>query len=518
MYVMLGMIAVFYAFIIYILYRTKNTDDPTFNEYSVGGRRYGPCFVAMAYVNSWWPGTVFIAFFGLAAGSGVFGFYGLAYSTVGLGTMYYLASRSWRWGAYYNIRSQPELLGLRYNSNAVKVVASVIGVISILPWIVLGIQSFGEVFVHASQNSWSITTSLIVGIVLILIRQYWTVQMGMRGLIMTDFVQGSLAYVVAGLVCLYFLLGLGGPPISFAELRNVPASFLRVPGDGGTYGDLYLFSLIFTGVIGSLCWPMSFQRIYTASGVRAVKGSTVCAILISGGFYSLMTLFALAAFSIPGVMEHPQQAWFISLESYGGTWLLGLGITMVFAASMGHVDGSVQVSGLQIANDLANTERRNLSDRQLTYIAKISMVVIMLIAGVLAFLTFNMTRLQLLAQLSYQSVIQLSVPLFFGIFWRGGNKYAALTGMLSGFVTAAALTVLYPDDIPPLGSLTSGVVGLIVNLTSFLALSYALKLSVREKARVAEMFEIAEEPVNRSASDREVSVGEATATELKTGR
>ena len=44
------------------------------------------------------------------------------------------------------------------------------------------------------------------------------------------------------------------------------------------------------------------------------------------------------------------------MSDYGGTWLLGLGVTIVFAASMGHIDGSVQVCGLQIANDLVNTD------------------------------------------------------------------------------------------------------------------------------------------------------------------
>ena len=508
MAVILGMLAVFYAIVIYILYRTKQTDDPTFNEYSVGGRRYGPWMVAMSYVNSWWPGTVFIAFFGLAAGAGVFGFYGLAYSTLGLGTMYFMATRAWRWGAHYELRSQPELMGLRYDSSAVKVVASLIGIISILPWVILGMQSLGEVFVRASDGQWAVTTALIVGLVLILIRQYWTVQMGMRGLIMTDFFQGFVAYVLAGVVCLYFLSGLAGPPISFAALADVPSSFLRVPGDGDGYGPLYLFSLIVTGVIGSLCWPMSFQRIYTASGVRSVKAATVRAILISGGFYTLLMLFGIAATAIPEVAQDPQQGWFIALESYGGSWLLGLGLTMVFAASMGHIDGSVQVSGLQMANDLVNTKRRNLSDRQLTRISKVCMIGIMLLAGFLAFVTFDMVRLQLLAQISYQGIIQLSVPLFFGIFWRGGNKYAAVTGMAAGFSLASILTWIYPDDMPGWGSITGGVLGLVLNLLIFLALSLIIKNSSEDNARVDAMFDIAKNPVAVRPAEKAVSVTE----------
>ena len=59
------------------------------------------------------------------------------------------------------------------------------------------------------------------------------------------------------------------------------------------------------------------------------------------------------------------------------------------------------------------------------------MIMYMAVAGVLAYLLFNMSRLQLLAQMSYYGIIQLAVPLFLGIFWRRGNKYAALAGMVS---------------------------------------------------------------------------------------
>lgn len=102
-----------------------------------------------------------------------------------------------------------------------------------------------------------------------------------------------------------------------------------------------------------------------------------------------------------------------------------------------------------------------------------------------------MTRLQLLAQISYQGVVQLAVPLFFGIFWRGGNKYGAVSGMLSGFGIALVLTFSYPDDIAGLGSLTGGVVGMAVNLIVFLVVSALTGISAAERTRVEEMFDIA---------------------------
>lgn len=59
MAIMFGMLALFFAGIILILFIT-NKNSRTFNDYAVAGRSFGPWYVAMCYVNSWWPGTVFI--------------------------------------------------------------------------------------------------------------------------------------------------------------------------------------------------------------------------------------------------------------------------------------------------------------------------------------------------------------------------------------------------------------------------------------------------------------------------
>ena len=61
-----------------------------------------------------------------------------------------------------------------------------------------------------------------------------------------------------------------------------------------------------------------------------------------------------------------------------------------------------------------------------------------------AFLTYDFPRLQLLAQMSYQGIVQLAVPLFLGMFWRGGNRIGALLSMGCGFTLAAVLTCSIP--------------------------------------------------------------------------
>ena len=501
MAVMLGMLGVFFLGIIVVLYLTLKKSK-SFDEYAVGGRSFGPWFVAMSYVNSWWPGTVFISFAGLSVASGVFGFYGLAYSTLGLAAMYFIASRAWRWGKHYNLVTQPDLLRLRYGSKAVGVVTSIIGVIAILPWVILGMQALATVFSIASGGTWALPVCLLVGLATVLIRQIWTVRMGMRGLVYTDMYQGLVAYVIAAIVCVLLLVA-PNSPANWSYLSEIPNQLLFLPGDGDSYGPLYMFSSVFTGVVGALCWPMSFVRIYTANNVKSVKKSTNYAMLIAGGFYALLTIVMLSAAHITGVAANPQAGWTTLLENYGGVWLLGLGLTMIFAGSIGHIDGSVQAAGTQIANDIVGS-KIELSDVQKTIVSKGSMVLFIALAAVLAYFTNGMDRLQLLAQISYQAVVQISVPLFLGIFFKFGNKNGALAGMIVGFVVATALTVAFPDDIPALGSITGGVVALFVNLFVYVAVSLLTKTPDAERTRVDELFDVA-----RGGKRSTVSVGAA---------
>ena len=226
MAIMLGMIALFFVGIIAILYITlKRTRS--FDDYAVAGRSFGPWYVAMCYVNSWWPGTVFISFAGISVASGVFGFYGLAYSTLGLSFMYFIATRAWRWGKKYNLVTQPDLMRLRYMSKPVGVVCSIIGAIAILPWTILGMQALATVFHIASNGSWALPVCLIAGLIVIMIRQIWTVQMGMRGLIYTDMYQGLFAYVLAAIVCVFLLVS-PSSPANWGMLSHMSDNLLKV--------------------------------------------------------------------------------------------------------------------------------------------------------------------------------------------------------------------------------------------------------------------------------------------------
>ncbi len=61
--------------------------------------------------------------------------------------------------------------------------------------------------------------------------------------------------------------------------------------------------------------------------------------------------------------------------------------------------------------------------------------------------------------------------------------------MILGILVSIILTAFYPDDIRALGSLTSGIIGLIVNVTVFIVCGLLFKKDASEQARVDALFE-----------------------------
>jgi SSS family solute:Na+ symporter len=70
--------------------------------------------------------------------------------------------------------------------------------------------------------------------------------------------------------------------------------------------------------------------------------------------------------------------------------------------------------------------------------------------------------------------------------------------MVAGFITAIVLELAYPGYLPWAYGLTSGAVGLAVNLAIYVAVAYLIPQSREEQRRVEDLFALVEE--RRSAA------------------
>ncbi|OPX05527.1 sodium:solute symporter [Mycobacterium sp. AT1] len=478
-----GGVAVFLVVLFVVLQRTKGSAD--FSEYATAGRSFGPVFSAMAFVNTWLPGTIFIAFAGYAASAGAIGFYFVAYSILAVVLMFLLARPVHEWGRRFDLRTQADLLGLRYGCTKVRVIAAVIGTIASFPWVVLGMQSLTLVFEYLSFGTVSAAWAVLIGIGVLVARQWWTVRLGARGLVISDFVQGVVAYLFGTVLILGLLTWLLTNGHGFGD---VEPGFFTLPGPGSVDGPFYLFSLIATGALGGWCWPDIFVRLFASNSTKSIKRAAVMATPLLVIFGSSLCLLAMAASTLPGVADAPDEVWFLT-ASVGGPLVLTLAGVCVLAATMGNVGANLQALGAQIANDVVGVARgTRVEDPRW---GKVSVGVLTLLAGAVAVATTNVlsSGMVALAQVSYQGIVQLAPTVFLGIFWRRGNATAACAAMVLGFAAACVLQLLFPIAIPVLGGMTSGVAALAVNFAVYVAVSYLKPSSDDEKRRVDELFD-----------------------------
>ena len=334
-----------------------------------------------------------------------------------------------------------------------------------------------------SLGALSYTSAVVVGIIVIAIRQIWTVRMGMRGVVISDMAQGLVAYIGGTLILVGLIVWMASAKgIAFTTLD---ARMFAIPGIGSAEGPLYLFSLILTGAVGGWCWPVIFVRLFTADGVRSLKKSAALAVPLSLVFAAALLTFGMLASALPSVAARPDDVWFIVSQEAGGHWLLGLAGVVVLAASMGNIDGHIQATGAQLANDLVGNFMQ-LGHAQLIAVAKWGMVALTLLAAWIACL--DLPALFSLAIMAYQGIIQLAVPQFLGIFWKRGNKHGAIAGMVVGFLLAVTLEFFFPLYLPWAFGLTSGVVAMAVNLVIYVAAAYLLPQTTVERRRVDALF------------------------------
>lgn len=484
MIITFGLVALFCVAVIVVL-QMAHISDKSFTDYAVANRSFGPFYQAMSFLNTWWPGGIFLAITGLAASGGVISFYFLVYSLLTVVLMYVMAERVWTWGKLFDLKTQPDLFALRYNSHGLSVIGAIVGIISGIPWLILGFKGLGDLFQALSFGRMGATEAVIAGVLLMVIRQFWTIRMGMRGVVISDMLQGIVAYIGGTVIIIGLILWLAfGHGFSLANLH--PAQ-VTLPGLGSAVGPLYVFAIIFSGALGGWCWPSVFIRLYTANSVRSVQRAGAFGAPLSFFFAGGLVILGLLASFLPEVARAPDAMWFTICQMAGGPFLLGLGGVVVLAATMGNVDGNIQATGAQIANDIVGVYKP-LGHKQSVIIAKLGMLVVTLVAAWLS--TIQIPHLFMLAILSYQGIIQLAVPQYLGVFWKRGNKAGAIGGVVIGFIAAIILQSVYPTSIGWAWGLTSGVIALAINFLVYVGCAVFLPVDATESRRVDGLFEL----------------------------
>ena len=453
MFIKIGMLVVFFAVTITIgLYCRKHSTDV--NGFVLGGRSVGPWLTAFAYGTSYFSAVVFVGY------AGQFGWkYGIAATWAGIGNALLGSLMAWAFlGRRTRVMTQhldsatmPQFFESRFNSKALKLAASAIIFIFLIPYTASLYNGLSRLFGMAFDIDYSVCV-----IVMAVLTGIYVIAGGYMATAINDFIQGII--MIAGIVAVIaaVLKGQGGfmealnklgqvsdPAVS--ETPGVFASFFG-PDPVGLLGVVILTSL------GTWGLPQMVQKFYAIKSEQAInKGmiiSTIFAAIVAGGCYFLGGFGRL--FNVD-VAKEGFDAVIPTMLSGLPTFLIAVVVVLVLAASMSTLSSLVLTSSSTLTLDFIKGNLvKKMDEKKQLLVMRALIVVFILISVVLAIVQYK-SSVTFIAQLMGVSWGALAgaflAPFLFGLYWKRATRASVWCSF--AFSTVVMLANIFAKPLFP---------------------------------------------------------------------
>ena len=206
-----------FAFLALILFiNRRQLGVSTMADYATANHSIGVLGITFGFLATWYVGAGYTVFSGFAVSFGMIGMYVIPYGIVTLLVMYLVAEKTFIWCKKYQLRTQSELLGLRYRSDFLRVLTGFAGVGLSVPWLLMEWYTIGYVFNYATAGFISPLLGMIIGIFVVV---FYVAMGGMRSVVTANIVQGLYMMVVGSGVLIYVL---------YSELGGLTAAMERL--------------------------------------------------------------------------------------------------------------------------------------------------------------------------------------------------------------------------------------------------------------------------------------------------
>lgn len=427
------------------LYARKSAGSTT--DFVLGGRSVGPWLSAFAYGTSYFSAVVFVGY------AGQFGWkYGISSTWIGLGNAvigsliaWVVMGRRTRVMTHHlNVATMPDFFGKRYSSNVLKLVASAIAFVFMIPYTASVYNGLSRLFGMAFDIPYTVcvvTMAVLTGVYVIL--------GGYMATAINDFIQGIIMLIGIVAVIAAVLSGQGGFMEAVRTLSELESDIPVTLGQKGAFTSFFgpdplnLLGVIILTSLGTWGLPQMVHKFYAIKSEKAIKTGTIVstffAIIVSGGCYFLGGFGRL--FDSPEIYKADgsivYDAIVPSMLATLPDILIGVVIVLVLSASMSTLSSLVLTSASTLTLDfIKGTIVKDMDDKkQLIYI-RVLIVFFIVISVVLA-----LNPPTFIAQLMGISWGALAgaflAPFLYGLYWKGVTK----AGVWASFICGVGITV-----------------------------------------------------------------------------
>lgn len=512
MFLKVSILIVFFAIMICVgIYCRKSATNV--QGFVLGDRNVGSWLTAFAFGTSYFSAVIFVGY------AGQFGWkYGLASTWIGIGNALIGSLMAWRilgrrtrlMTQYLKSATMPDFFGARFNSSALKVAASIIVFIFLVPYTASLYNGLSRLFgmSFGIDYTWCVVGMAVLTGIYVLVGGYMATAVN-------DFIQGMIMLVGIVAVILSVLNGNGGFTAAVEELSHITAE--TAPNMNGAFVSflgpqpLYLIGVVLLTSLGTWGLPQMVGKFYAIRDEAAIrKGtiiSTVFAMIVAGGCYFLGGFGRLYGDVIEyGANGNPVYDSIIpSMLQTLPDLMIGIVIILVLSASMSTLSSLVLTSGSTLTLDIIVPARsvkgKQMSEKSQLLSIRLLVVFFIIVSSILAIVQAK-SSVTFIAQLMGISWGALAgaflAPFLYGLYWKRTTNAAVWVSFIVGvlimcgcmFCTFTGKEFISPFFTSPINA---GVLAMVAGLIIVPVVS--LFTGVKDKEEVEKMFNCYEKEV-----------------------
>ena len=437
----------------------------------LGGRSVGPWLTAFAYGTSYFSAVVFVGY------AGQFGWkYGMSASWIGVGNAVIgsllawlvLGKRTKLMTQHIQSRTMPDFFGTRYGDEGLRLAASIIAFIFLIPYtagVYMGISKLFEMGFGIPYEYCAIIMALLTAVYVIL--------GGYKATAINDFIQGIIMLFGITTVIAVVLNSQGGLTEAIHRMGEAVPTAHDLEDKSGLFANFHsgdfaswfgpaplsLLGVVVLTSLGTWGLPQMVGKFYSITDESAIRRgtiiSTLFALVVAGGCYFLGgfgRLFPEPAFN-PDKHKYAYDSIVPSMLETLPDVLIALVVLLVLSASMSTLASLVLTSSSTMTLDLIYRDKKSLAGEvengeiDDTVSEKIERRKVLIMRVLIVFfialsLMIALNPPQFIAQLMGISWGALAgaflAPFLLGLYWRGVTRIA----VWACFVWGVGLTVL----------------------------------------------------------------------------
>jgi len=460
----------------------------------LGGRSVGPWLTAFAFGTSYFSAVVFVGY------AGQFGWkYGLSSAWIGIGNAVIgsllawiiLGRRTKLMTQHIESRTMPDFFGTRFNDQGLRVAASIIAFVFLIPYtagVYSGISKLFDMGFHIPYEYCIIIMGIFTAIYVIL--------GGYKATAMNDFIQGIVMLFGIVAVIVVILNTQGGLVEAFNKMKEMvptahdlgdnPATSLYANFETGDFASWFgpnvmsLLGVVVLTSLGTMGLPQMVGKFYSITDESAIRRgtiiSTIFAFVVAGGCYFLGGFGRLFGEPVWNEARHTYKFDDIIPtmldQAVNSDLLIGLVMVLVLSASMSTLASLVLTSSSTMTLDLIYRDKKSVAgevedgaiddivaekiERRKVIIMRVLIIFFIAISVLIA-----LNPPTFIAQLMGISWGALAgaflAPFMLGLYWKGVTRVS----VWACFIWGVGLTVINMLAGNPINPINCGAIAML---------------------------------------------------------